>query len=119
MKKISVVEELETSVLLSTDKGKSLFYLIVEELKKIEKIVLDFSSYEYISTTFLNNSFGDLVVTYNWDFATLKKYIEIIGLSEDDLDSLELSVSNARFKKNLIDKGLNPEEIYSNYTTIS
>jgi hypothetical protein len=118
MKKISVIEALTTSVLLSTDKGKSLFYLIVEELKKHDRITLDFSGYEYISTTFLNNSFGDLIVTYNWDFEILKKHIDIIGLSEDDIDELKLSVNNAKFKKNLIDKGLNPEEIYSNYTTI-
>ena len=118
MKKISVVEKLDTPVLLSTDKGKSLFYILLDELKHQETLVLDFSGYEYISTTFLNNSIGDLVVTNNWDFETLNKHLNISGLSEDDLEALKLSVNNSKFKKSLIDKGLNPEEIYSNYTSI-
>ncbi len=115
MKKILVVEALETSVLLSSDKGKSLFYIIVEELKNHKKIILDFSGYEFISTTFLNNSFGDLIVTYNWDNESLKQHIDIVGLSEDDLDDLHLAVSNAKYRKDLIDKGLSPQEIYETY----
>ena len=117
MKKISVIAALNTTVLLSTDKGKSLFNFLVNELANNTKIILDFSEYSFISSTFLNNSFGDLIIHFNWDLNSLFEHLEIIGLSEDDFEDLILSVSNARYKKDLIDKGLNPEEIYSNYTT--
>jgi STAS-like domain of unknown function (DUF4325) len=115
MKKISVVEILGTPILLSTDKGKSLFYIIIDELKHQKNVILDFSGYEYISTTFLNNSIGDLIVTNNWNVETFNQHITIVGLPEDDLDDLYLAISNARYRKDLMDKGLNPKDIYEKY----
>ena len=118
MKKISVVDVLATPVLLSTEKGKTLFSVIIDELKNNDTITLDFAGYNFISTSFFNNSFGDLIVHYDWDLNSLLKHIKIIGLSEDDFDDLKLSIANARYRKDLMDKGLNPEEIYSTYISI-
>ena len=113
MKKISVVDFLGTTALLSAEKGYALFEEIVELLKVNSKLVLDFSGYEYISSTFLNRSFGKLSVEKNWDAEELKQHIIIKNLNEDDMEDIELSIFNAKERAKLLDKGIDLHNHYS------
>ena len=116
MKTIKVVSLLDSTSLLSSDKGKVLLDSIVQNLKSSgKKLIIDFSGYEYLSSTLLNHSFGELIIAKNWTMDDLNSNIEIIKLSHDDYEDLELCIFNARQRKKMIDNGQRPEEVYSRY----
>lgn len=110
---IKVVNAINSTSLLSSVKGAILYQLIIESLENNEKIILDFSDYEFLSSTFLNSTFGKLIIDKNWNKEQLFKNIEVRSLSEDDMDRLMLSVQNALFKNEIILTGQSIEDIYS------
>lgn len=112
MKKIKVVDKLKSSNLLSSVKGEILYQYILAQLDQMNSITLDFSDYEYISSTFLNSTFGKLLVSKNWTKEQFFDMIKVIGLSDDDMSNLMLSVQNALFKNDLLLKGQNIEDVY-------
>ncbi|MBI3125958.1 MAG: STAS-like domain-containing protein [Ignavibacteriales bacterium] len=113
MSKISVVNLLGSSALLSAEKGISLFQEITKSLNSSSVLTLDFTGYEYISSTFINRSFGKLSVEKNWTFEDLKKNISFVNLNSDDLDDIELAVINAHERAVLLEKGVNLQQHYS------
>ncbi len=106
MKTIKVVKLLESPCLLAPEKGELLFEKIKNELKKSEKIILDFSEYQFISSTFLNRAFGQLCIDLCLSIKDFRNKIEIRNLDEDDLDEVELTLHNAQMKRKLIDKNI-------------
>jgi STAS-like domain of unknown function (DUF4325) len=116
MKTIKVVSLFTTSGLLSSEKGKILLENILKSLDNSgSKVVIDFSGYEYLSSSFLNHSFGELIILKNWSMEDFNSNLEIINLMEDDMEDLNLSVFNAIQRKKMLDKGLNPEDVYNHY----
>ncbi len=116
MKTINVVSLLGTTGLLSSVKGEHLLNKILEYLDDSgNKVVIDFAGYEFFSSTFLNHSFGELVIRKNWSLQDFKSNLEIVNLSEDDYSDMELSIFNAIQRKKMIDKGQKPEDVYNHY----
>ncbi len=118
MNTIKVVEFLNNSNLLSSTKANLLYKQMLKYLNNSESLILDFSDYTSISSSFLNSTIGQLIIEKQLDSKEkLFKIVKIIGLSEDDMDNLILTVQNAIFKNNLLSQGQNIEDIYSNYIT--
>ncbi|MBU0559950.1 MAG: STAS-like domain-containing protein [Bacteroidetes bacterium] len=120
MKTISVVSLLGTTALLTAEKGIELFEKIIELLKAhhessppLEKFILNFEGYEYVSSTFMNRSFGRLCVDKDWTVAKMKQHFFIENLIEDDMEDLELSILNARERSKLLAKGIDLRKHYA------
>lgn len=115
MRTINVVDMLRTTALLTSEKGIELYNEILNCLNtgQNERLRLDFKDYEYISSTFLNRSFGKLCVIKNWNFEEMKKNLIILNLSEDDMEDVELAILNANEREKLISKGIDLSQHYS------
>ena len=113
MKPINVVELVGNPCLLAPDKGTSLLQSINDGLKKTNSVVVDFTGYEFLSSTFLNHSFGQLCIDNDWDETTFKAKVLIKGLEEDDLDDVALTIHNAQVRRSLIRKNISPADYYS------
>lgn len=110
---INVISILSSNSLLTAEKGKELLSAIEKGLNSSSSIIIDFSGFSFLSSSFLNNSFGQLALDRNWEFDTLKKHIQFNGIDEDDLEEIELAVFNALSRRNLINKGIDPQAFYS------
>lgn len=117
MKNIIVVDLLKSPVLLSAEKGELLFEAIKKALKSKTKgkVVINFEGYRFMSSTFLNNAFGQLCIDLNFSEKNIKDKLEISGLNSDDEDDLELAVSNAQLRKRLIEDNVNVQEFYASF----
>lgn len=113
MKTIKVVSLVGNPCLLSPDKGTILLKAINEVVKNENSVVTDFTGYEFLSSTFLNHSFGQLCIDNDWDDAILKKKVIITGMEEDDLDEVALTIHNAQVRRNLLHQNISPEQYYS------
>ncbi len=108
---IKVVNLLNSPCLLASEKGVSLSEEIKINLAKYNKVKVDFSGYKFISSTFLNNAFGQLCIELSMSKEEFNENIFIIGLDEDDEDEIELTIENAQMKRKLIDKDIDFKEL--------
>lgn len=117
MKQINVVDIINSPVLLAAEKGELLFDVIKKHMKAKtkEKIKLNFKGYKFLSSTFLNNAIGQLCIEMNLDEKAFNEKFNIIGLNEDDLEDLYLVISNAQFRKRLIEDKVNVKEFYASF----
>jgi hypothetical protein len=113
MKIINVVALVDNPCLLAHDKVASLLQSINDGLKKSDSVVVDFTGYEFLSSTFLNHSFGQLCIDNDWDETTFKRKVFIKGMEEDDLDDVALTIHNAQVRRSLIHKSISPADYYS------
>jgi hypothetical protein len=113
MKTIKVVEVVGNPCLLAPDKGAQLASEIRKALRKASKVGVDFSGYEFLSSSFLNQAFGQLCLDLDWDNRAFFRKVKITGLQEDDLEELELAVDNAQTRRALVKKGISPQEYFS------
>ena len=113
MKTIKVVELLGTASFMSYEKGSKLLEIVLEELERNNVVEIDFTGYSYISTSFINNSFGELALRNGWDFKEFEKHIKLVALDEDDTDDVKLAIINANNRSLLINNGINPESFYA------
>lgn len=109
---IKVCEYLKTSHLLSPDKGKVLKEEIDRLLLDNDQVVLDFQGYEYISSSFLNESFGKLIIENKWSLKDFKERITWKNISEDDETDFLIALNNAETRLNLIINNIDPEKFY-------
>ncbi|MES2764463.1 MAG: STAS-like domain-containing protein [Bacteroidota bacterium] len=117
MRNINVIELLDSPVLLAPDKGLHLLSEIEKQIKNLGKIKLDFSGYQFLSSTFLNHSFGKYCLNNELSKSKFFERIEIVGLSDDDLEEVEDVVYNAEMKWKLIRKGHNPDNFPSRFVS--
>jgi len=110
---INVVKLIGSSSLLSSNKGITLYEELNNFLKEHRQITLDFFGSEYLSTIFINHSLGQLCVDMGWDITKFYEHFNIINISEEHQASIELAISNAYHRYNLIAQKLDPKEYYS------
>lgn len=79
-KKIVIDELVTNHIAVTPDEGKPIFDSLFESLEKKEKVVLDFTGMEIITTAFLNVAIGDLYKTYSSE--QLKELLVLSGLDE-------------------------------------
>lgn len=113
MKKIVVIELLKSPILLSEEKGKELLKALKKSFDKLGDCQIDFQGYKFLSSAFLNSSFGQLCIDENISIGDFNKKFEVINLDDNGKDDLELCLSNAQLRKKFIDKGCNEEDFYS------
>ena len=112
MLSIKVCDFLKTSHLLSPDNGKKLRENVVEGLSTNDSVELDFQGYEYISSSFLNEILGKLLIDNQWSIGEIKQQVKWINISEDDETDFSIALENAETRLKLIKKNINPEEFY-------
>jgi hypothetical protein len=119
MTKIKVCALLKTSNLLAPEKGETLRESIIQALKESSKVILDFEGYEYISSTFLNESIGKLLIDTKWSKEKLLKKISWCNLADDDETDILIAIENAETRLYLLKNNINLEEFYrSNLPTV-
>jgi hypothetical protein len=101
MKTLTVIEVVGSPVLLSQDKGNLLKAAMKTALQSSPHIVVDFAGYQFLSTMFLNFSFGSLCLEKDWSEDEFSTAIEVRNLEESDRDDLRLSLYNAQKRREL------------------
>ena len=118
MQKINVTSILGTTTLLSAEKGLKLLKEILKTFKLgAKKIVVDFNNYNFISSTFINQSFGKLCIMKEWDLEEFKRKVEIVNLDDDDYEDIILSILNAEHRMKAMTKSLDTEEYFNTVYT--
>jgi len=112
MKTIKVCDLLGTENLLSPNKGKVLKEEILRILSLQETVVLDFTGYKYIASSFINESIGNLCIQNHWSKKTLLKKVNWINLSEDDEIDILIAIENAQTKIYLIKEKIPQDKFY-------
>ncbi len=112
MAKINVCEFLKTNNLLAPDKGKELRHKILSLLKDNKETTLNFDSYNYISSAFLNESIGKLIVDQKLSVDELTSRVKWENISEDDETDFLIAIENAKTRLHLIENNIDPEEFY-------
>ncbi len=112
MKIINVVNVLGTSNLLTSERGTYLRKIIESVISNSSQVNLDFSGYEFISSSFINSAFGDLCLELDWSVSDFYKKINLSSIEEDDKNDIELSIFNAKRRNELIKSGKNLSDYY-------
>jgi hypothetical protein len=113
MNTISVVGLIGTPCLLAHEKGEQLRYELEKHLQLSGTVVVDFTGYEFISSTFLNHSFGQLCIDSKWGRKEFLAHIKIMGISDDDTEEVDLAISNAEMRMSMMGKNIFPEDYLS------
>ena len=109
---INVCDLVETADLLSPKKGDLLRKKISDLLKSNDEVCLDFKNYESLSSSFLNESIGKLIIENEWSPKKSKKMLSWKNLNEDDEVGIEIAIENAKTKLYLIKNKINQAEFY-------
>lgn len=117
MATIKVIELIGDGSLLASDKGIRLYNAIRDQLKAGHKVEVDFTGYEYLSSTFLNHSLGQITIDFGMDPKKFSERIDVVGLNEDDISDAQLSVQNADHRRRLLEKGIDPQTYYSTHVS--
>lgn len=96
MFELKIVNVINSEFAVSPEDGDSIFNLIKEKVNSKEKIVIDFSNIEIITTAFLNNAIGKLYNIY--DKEKLNQYISMKNISKSDLDLVKKVIERAKIK---------------------
>ncbi len=98
VKTIKVVDALTNSCLLASELGELLYQLLQRELQTNSEIELDFENYKYMSKSFLQFSIGRLCFENRWRNSEFEKRIHILNMDEDDLEEVELVLTDAQMQ---------------------
>lgn len=112
--KIKIVELIGNPVLLSPDKAEVLFYTLMTYTFDKNKIVVDFDGYKFLSSTFLNNSFGKIILDLGLNKENYNKKITVKNIRKDDMVDYNLALDNAFTKSKWLSKGIDPQKFYTN-----
>lgn len=107
-----VCEYLHNTNLLSPDLGQKLRKKIVTKNNNRNKIILDFAGYDYMSSSFLNQALGYILINKKWSIREFKKNIKWINVNKDDKLDFDLALENARNKLRLIQNNIDPEKFF-------
>lgn len=108
-----VVDFLGTPQLIAHENGTALASEIKKQLQTQHRVNVDFGGYEFLSSAFLNHSFGQICIDLNWDAETFRQHISITNMDEDNLEELQLAIDNAQTRRVLILRGMSPDQYYS------
>ena len=100
---------------VTPDEGEIIFQILSEQFSQGNKVILDFTGVEMMTTAFLNVAIGNLYKTYNSD--QLKEMMEFNGLTESIAmkikqvtDAAKLFYLDEEKFSNIIDKVLNEND---------
>lgn len=98
MKSIIVKKIINSKSASSPEKAKPLLDEIRKSIDDREKIEIDFSGLDVITTSFLNSSIGKLYTLY--DRGRLNKYVKILGntLTNFQYEKVKMVMDNTRRK---------------------
>lgn len=91
---LNVCENLGTPTALTRDQGEIIFEKICNIIDNHAGVILDFSDVDSVLSPFLNVAVGKLYSKYSSE--TLNDKLEIVGISDDLFDVLEIVISNAK-----------------------
>ena len=77
-----------------------------------EEITLNFEGYDYISSSFLNESVGKLIIDQELSVDELKDRIKWENISEEDETDFQIAIENAKTRLHLLKNNIDPEEFY-------
>jgi hypothetical protein len=116
MKTIKVIELLGSASLLAPEKGTHLRTALGDLLKAGEnQITVDFAGYEYLSSTFLNHSIGQLCMDFEMDVEEFRNRITLKGLNDDDIGDANLALQNANIRRKLLAKQIDVQDYYATH----
>ena len=93
---LKIVNVINSEFAVSPEDGDSIFNLIKEKVDSKEKIVIDFSNIDIMTTAFLNNAVGKLYNIY--DKEKLNQYISMKNISKSDLNLVKKVIERAKIK---------------------
>lgn len=91
-----IINVINSEFAVSPEDGDSIFNLIKEKVDAKEKIVIDFSNIDIMTTAFLNNAIGKLYNIY--DKEKLNQYISMKNISKSDLNLVKKVIDRAKIK---------------------
>lgn len=94
MFQLNIVNIIGSEFAVSPEDGNSIFDIVKEKLENKEKISIDFSNVDIMTTAFLNNAIGKLYKTFEKD--VLNSYITMINISESDLKLVKKVIERAK-----------------------
>ncbi|MDY4251678.1 STAS-like domain-containing protein [Clostridium sp.] len=93
---LKIIDVINSEFAVSPEDGDIIFDLIKEKIDKEEKIIIDFSNIDIMTTAFLNNAVGKLYNIY--DKEKLNKYISMKNISKSDLNLVKKVIERAKIK---------------------
>jgi len=115
MKTIKILDITENPCLLAPEKAVKVAEKIKKYLQNGETVQVDFSGYEFLSSSFLNRAIGQIIIDMDLDKKNFKYSVKIAGLQDDDVDDIYLAIDNADLRRKLLKKGVSPEEYYTSH----
>jgi hypothetical protein len=109
---IVVCDMLQTNDLLSPRQGEVLRNKIIQQLELNNSVCLDFINYKSLSSSFLNEVIGKLIIQNNWTPAIFKEKVLWKNIDEDDQNTIEMAIDNAKTKLYLINNKIDQAEFY-------
>ena len=94
MKDINIVKIINSEFAVSPEDGDTIYELIVESINLNEKVYLNFSGIDIMTTAFLNNAIGKLYKTFNKE--VLNKFITMQNISDSDLALVKKVIERAK-----------------------
>ena len=93
---LKIIDVINSEFAVSPEDGDIIFDLIKEKIDMEEKIIIDFSNIDIMTTAFLNNAVGKLYNIY--DKEKLNKYISMKNISKSDLNLVKKVIERAKIK---------------------
>lgn len=106
---LKIINVINSEFAVSPEDGDSVFNLIKDKVDSKEKVVIDFSNIDIITTAFLNNAIGKLYNIY--DKEKLNEYISMKNISKADLNLLKKVIDRAKIKFNKEDISILEREL--------
>lgn len=93
---LNIIDVISSEFAVSPEDGDSVFNIIKENLDSREKISIDFSNIDIMTTAFLNNAIGKLYNIY--DKEILNEYISMKNISKTDFNLVKKVIDRAKIK---------------------
>jgi hypothetical protein len=91
---LQVIDIIGSAVALSPEPGHNLYKAIRDQIKRDQKVKLDFRDIQVISTAFLNSAIGRLYSDFSSE--QLNSYLSITNLPDEDILLLQKVIKRAK-----------------------
>ena len=106
---LRIINIINSEFAVSPEDGDSIFNLIKEKVDSKEKVIIDFSGIDIMTTAFLNNAIGKLYNIY--DKEKLNQYISMKNISKSDFNLVKKVIDRAKIKFNKEDISMLEKEL--------
>ena len=91
---LKLSDHIALDIAMSSDEGDKINVLIRTALEKAEKVILDFSDINIMTTAFLNAAIGQLYKDFSSDI--LKRRLSVVNLKDSDITIFKLVTNRAK-----------------------